>query len=306
MLRHRLRTLPNLLIVVIVLVLSRMAKYLRCIASDFTDADGRGDAELYAPVRAAPCSWHLTWMYEHYAVPMRSDGIVKVNVFFTSSELNRAPDDLLDVSIVYERFDAVRFAWLAPKEQQRYFVDRLHTAMLRCAAHFGWTSESLVQAHDRIIAEDFEFRFWWRKPLASPDRKAKVQALIEACHPARLYLVFFDREMREQQRTLLSSGLSGRGGVEFILGDVRWQDSNTVKVQHKNGRDYWLCGTDGSVSFHYPRADSGDPHGEFDLGKMYYEGRYVLQDQARGLLLIERAAAKGFAHARNFLTAARK
>jgi len=245
-------------------------------------------------------------MYEHYAVPMRSDGVVKVNVFLTANELDRTPSEVLGIADVYERFDSAYFASLAPKEQQQYYLDRLHAPMLRCADHFGWSSEALAQVYDRIIAENFEFRFWWRKPLASPDRKGKVQALIEACYPARLSMVFFDSEMREQRRTLLSSGALGRGTVEFVLGDIRWQDSNTVKVQHENGRDYWLCGTDGSVSFHFPRAELGDPHGEFELGNMYYEGRYVLQDQTQGLRLIEAAAAKGFKHAINFLKAVQR
>jgi len=118
--------------------------------------------------------------------------------------------------------------------------------------------------------------------------------------------VFFDRAMHEQRRTLLSAGLLGRGPVEFALGHFGWLDASTVKVQHQNDRDYWLCGTDGSVTFHYPRAESGDPHGEFALGKMYYEGSLVLQDQARGLALIEAAAAKGYQHAINFLTAVQK
>jgi hypothetical protein len=74
-----------------------VAKYLRYIADDFIAADGRVDAALYAPVRAAPGTWHLSWMYEHYALPMRSDGVAKVNVFFTATDLHRTPDEALGI-----------------------------------------------------------------------------------------------------------------------------------------------------------------------------------------------------------------
>jgi hypothetical protein len=279
-----------------------VAKYLRYIADHFTDAEGRGDAAFYAPVRKAPPTWHLAWMYEHYATPVRSDGVAKVNVFFTAEQLHRTPSEVLGIADVYEQFDAGHFATLASKPQQRYYVDRLHVALLRCAAHFGWSSDNFVAAYERMIA-DFDFGFYWQKPRTSPDRKTKVQALVEAPFPGRLSLVFFDSKMREQRRALLCMGALGRGSVEFAFGAIDWVDADTVKVQQANGRDYWLCRTDGSVSFHYPRAETGDPHGEFDLGKMYYEGLWVPQDRERGIKLMEGAAAKGFKHAINFLAA---
>jgi TPR repeat protein len=82
---------------------------------------------------------------------------------------------------------------------------------------------------------------------------------------------------------------------------ISWVDAKTVRVQTDNGRDYWLCSSDGTVEFHYPRAQTGDPHGEYDLGRMYYDGTGVLRDQERGLALIRSAAAKGHRHAVRFL-----
>jgi TPR repeat protein len=84
------------------------------------------------------------------------------------------------------------------------------------------------------------------------------------------------------------------------LGDVGGPWHNE-EMTMKNGRDYWLCSTDGTVEFHYPRAETGDPHGEYDLGRMYYDGAGVLQDQQRGLALIRSAAAKGYKQAVRFL-----
>jgi TPR repeat protein len=278
-----------------------MPKYLRFIAHRFTDADERPDYEMCAAERAAPHTWHLGWMYEHYATPLRSDGVAKVNIFFTATDLHRDPSEVLGIAWVYERFDAAHFLALPAPSQQRYFLDRFHDAMLRCAKHFRWDPKPLQHAHRRIIGEDFRFSFFWKKPLASRDRRAKVQAFVDASFPAHLWLIFFDAQMRELRRTLLSVGTNGPGAVEFALGEIRWVDCDTVRVQHKNGRDYWLCRMDGRVDFHYPRADAGDPHAEFDLGRMYYDGRCVLQDRERALKLIESAAAKGYKHAIKFL-----
>ncbi len=279
-----------------------MPKYLRYISWDMTDEDGRPDKALWTVVRSAPEVWHLAWMYEHFACPMRTDGVAKVNVFLTAAEPNREPSEVLSIANVYGGFDAAHFQSLAPKGRQAYYLERLHQALLRCAEQFGWDAGPLSEAYRRILKADFEFAFFWKKPLASPDRRWKVQAFAQVSPlPAHLYLVFFDRKLQEQRRTLLSVGTDGPGPVEFALGNIRWQDSDTLRVENKNGRDYWLCTTDGGSEFHYPRAEAGDPHGEYDLGRMYYDGQWVLQDKDRGLDLIKTAAAKGYRHAQRFL-----
>ena len=88
-----------------------------------------------------------------------------------------------------------------------------------------------------------------------------------------------------------------------MLGRIEWLDNQTVRVVQKNGRDFWTCSVDGSLEFHYPRAEKGDPHAIFDLGRMYWEGLYVLPDQKRALELIHLSAATGYKHAQRFIDA---
>jgi TPR repeat protein len=172
---------------------------------------------------------------------------------------------------------------------------------LRCADHYGWERTTLRQAHERIVQERFQFQFFWKKPLSSPDRRMKAQVFVDVQRHAHAYLVLFDRHLNEIRRMLFSIVLPGSGTLNAVLGRIAWDDNETVRIGHRNARDYWLLSTAGSVAFHYPRAESGDAHGEFDLGLMYFEGRQVLQDRERGLNLIESAASKGYKHAVRFL-----
>lgn len=86
-----------------------------------------------------------------------------------------------------------------------------------------------------------------------------------------------------------------------MLGRIEWIDNSRVKITHQNDRDYWLCSADGSLEFVFPRAARGDPHGLFELGRMYCEGLYVLRDLVRGRKLVEAAARKGYHHAAEYL-----
>lgn len=279
-----------------------MAKYLRFIDYHFGNVESPIDDQHLAVNGNAPESWPLRWMYEHLATPLASGGVSKVNIYFTGTATTGDPSEVLGIATVDQHFDTAHFFALSPRDRQSYFLEQLHAAMLRCAEHFGWDPQRLVNAYRQIISRDYRFTFFWKKPLTSSDRRTKVQPFIDAStFPTHLYLIFFDTKMHELRRVLLSIGADGPGAVEFLLGGIHWIDAKTVRVQHQNKRDYWLCTTDGELQFHYPRADQGDPHGQYDLGRMYCDGQWVLQDQARGLELIRAAAKQGFKHAIRFL-----
>ena len=231
-----------------------MAKYLRYLDTRFADADGRDEPTSIDTFSSAKSVWHLTWMYAHYALPLPTNGVAKVNVFFTADDIQQPPEEVLGIADVWERFDPATFLSLTDDDQPRYFLERLHAALLHCAAHYGWDSTRLQAAHDRIVAENFKFSFYWKKPLTSPDRKHKVQADVDAVHPSPMHLVFFDPKSNEIRRSLLSLRVNGLGVVEFLLDNLKWIDAETVKVSHKNKRDYWLCRLNGDVEFHYPRG----------------------------------------------------
>lgn len=270
-----------------------MAKYLRYIAVHSEQQ------EIVAAIGAARVG-HLEWMFEEYATPLPTEDVAKVNVYLTTATSAPATD-VLGIATVYEQFDLPAFLALPAADRPRYYLDRLYDALVRCARQYGWDEEPFHTAYRRIIAEGLQFSFFWKKPAASPDRQLKAQAYVEAGNRTGVLLLFTDRDGRELRQVTLSVMGLGPGVVKHMLGRIFWTDPQTVTVLMENGRDFWTCTTEGELEFHYPRAEGGDASGEFDLGKMYYEGTYVQPDQERGLALIRNAAAKGYKHAIAYL-----
>lgn len=291
-----------------------MAKYLRYLSAWFARGNTFRDyvdaPDMYAAAVRDSDVPYLCWMFESYATPLLSRGVAKVNICFNSASTNPPPEvvpgmpedkDGEGIAFVFEFFDIAHYRALSVAERRRYYLDRIHGALCRCAEHFGWDHGPLDDARARILREDFRFTFFWKKPLASPDRRAKVQAYFEVTDQTRIDLIFFDRNMVEQRRVRLCRLGVGSATGEMELHRIEWLDSRTVRITQKNGRDYWLCTTDGEPEFHYPRGESGDRHGEYDLGQIYLAGQWVPEDRERGLKLIESAAAKGYTHAVRFL-----
>jgi hypothetical protein len=245
---------------------------------------------------------HLCWMYEYYATPCPSGGVSKLNIFFTADAATvTVPSEVLGIAEVREFFDISCYPSLTDVAQQQCYLDQFHAGMIRCAAHFGWDQQLFEDARQRMLADGLRFSFFWKKPLASPDRHTKVQGLVEAAARTNVWLVFFDRQMNELHRSRLANMSAGSFDLRHIYGKVAWLDNATVQVTMENGRDYWLCKIDGTTEFHYPPAELGDAHGEFRLGRIYWEGSLVPADRQRALQLLRSAASKGYKHALNFL-----
>ncbi len=92
------------------------------------------------------------------------------------------------------------------------------------------------------------------------------------------------------------------GAITHACGKLQWLDNGHVRLWQENQRDYWDYDVEaGSASYHYPRAERGDPHGEYDLAQMYFKGYIVDQDEAQGLYWLRRSADHDFGRAKKLL-----
>jgi hypothetical protein len=272
-----------------------MPKFLRSIC-------GYHDAEIEQAIGRARAIYVLP-MYEYYVTPLQTDGCAKLNICFRQKPPSAKPSLVMDIATIEWPFSLKAFVTAPPNTQIRYVLDQAHAALLAAGTHFGWPLDRARTAYDLIVQKAIRFQFVWRKPKASADRKLRVQVEVDFADTVKLYVTFLDRKGQELLRKLFSvvAPGPGLGTVAAVLGRIEWQDNTSVKITHLNGRDYWICRTEGTVEFFYPRARNGDPHGLFELGRMYCEGRYVLRDLAQGRQLVEEAAEKGYAHAANYL-----
>ena len=272
-----------------------MPKFLRSIC-------GYHDAEIEQAIGRARAAYVLP-MYEYYATPLQTDGCAKLNVCFRQKPSPTAPSLVLGVATIEWPFRLNPFTNAPPNAQTRYVLDRAHAALLAAGTHFGWSLQRAHEAYSSILEKALRFQFVWRKPKASFDRKLRVQVEVDFADTVKLYVAFLDRKGQELLRKLFSvvGPGPGLGTVAAVIGHIEWLDNTSVKITHLNGRDYWICRTDGTLEFFYPRAQNGDAHGIFELGRMYSEGRYVLRDLAQGRQLVEAAANKGDKHAAKYL-----
>lgn len=234
-------------------------------------------------------------MYESLLPKVESKPIRKI-LFDIASPQDESTkfEVLIDIARIPLILDLHNYKQKDSKQKMRILLDLVQGEILLLAERFGWSADPFRKVYNEILSREFHFDGYWGKPKKNASRSVEAQ----------LYWHFFDAihvylELRSPEaRRLPFLTLAPAFGALNEVATLKWEDDNLIKVLHSNKRDYWLIDVAaGEVEFHYPRAENGDPYGQYDLGMMYLNGNLVRQDKARALHWIRLAAQNNYNHA---------
>ncbi len=253
---------------------------------------------------------YLARMYEFYFPATRTGDVSALTVCLTDRFPENIPQGVLSGMTVYNVIDWAVFIRLTLKEKPLYIIELCQQAITELARRENWNTISFQTAFEKIKSDGGRFRDHWKKPVSSPNKQLKAQIYFEDDYEKNGTFVDFT----DKKGTLIKRvQFTPRGYSVYCkdIGTIKWSDDSHVKIYYKqtsetyancegNNQDYWMIGTDGTIEFHYPRAEH-NPHGLFSLGVLYWDGTTIIQDKEKGLALIKRAAEMKYKHARKWL-----
>ncbi|AZF18689.1 hypothetical protein C4J92_5252 [Pseudomonas sp. R3-18-08] len=177
-------------------------------------------------------------------------------------------------------------------------IDDINETLISLATLKGWDTDPIHKLHAEIVKRDYQFSGTSGRPLKNPSKTLTASAAWSTDRYINIGVqVQGFKSIPHEFFTATRIGIS-LGLFESLLGAVEWVNDQTIRLYQTNKRDYWEIDTSSrEVIFHYPRAESGDAHGQFDLAKMYVDGWIVEQDFEKAREWLERAAAQGFSRA---------
>ena len=177
-------------------------------------------------------------------------------------------------------------------------IEDIHEALLSLAVLKGWDTDPIHKLHAEIIKREYQFSGTAGRPQKNPSNTLSATAAWRTDRYINIgVLVQGAKDTPERFFTAARIGIA-LGLFESLIGAVEWVDDQTVRLFQANKRDYWdIDVITQTVEFHFPRADSGDAHGQFDLAKMYINGWIVDQDIEQARKWLERSAEQGFPRA---------
>jgi Sel1 repeat len=209
-----------------------------------------------------------------------------------------ASEKLIDVLIVDYHFERDTFAHFDVNRKKCFFLESIGECLAAYAVEYGWDTDHCAAVQQRIQNDGIVFDRWWGKPVGHSQSGRSVRAHMSYYDVIRLSLGIFDRHKALLSQRFVVELPATIGAVYGACAKLEWVDENLVRMWQSNFRDYWDFQIDtNEITFHYPRAERGDPHGQYDLGNMYLDGYLVPRDRQQALLWLKRSADQGFSRA---------
>jgi len=181
-------------------------------------------------------------------------------------------------------------------------IDEVNDALLSLAMRMGWDTQALHALHEEVVRRAYRFDGSSGRALKNPSGTLSAIAAWQTDRYIHVGVRVTDVKAKTTRFAAATRIGIGLGLLETLLGPLYWSDDRHVRLFHRNKRDYWHIDThSGNAQFHFPRAEAGDAHGQYDLARMYLDGWIVEQDNASAMRWLEKSAAQGFARAQTLL-----
>lgn len=254
---------------------------------------------------------YLAHMYEYYFPATRTGSATSINIILADSSYDVAKKDLYCVGDIFINVNWNFVGGLSAKEKHKYFLSLCQNAIIYFIKQNGWNALPFENTFTKIQSNDFLFREHWKKSVLSPDKRLKAQIYFKHDYlSSGTYVDFMDKNNELLKRVQFTP--SGYSIICDDVGLIRWIDDTHVAIFYvytpragreaeTNTRDYWIIGFDESVEFINPKINDDNPHAMYNLGLKFWDGKQIMPDKEKGILLITKSAELGFKHAQNWL-----
>jgi len=275
-----------------------LAKYLRYYDLAFDEDLGKKYVQARLP---SPNSVVALFQVEMGKCPSR--GVTKLLVTFTETPGKDLTSRLrLSVLEVFVHLDIAAFSQYELGAKKRFFLDSILRCMTAYADTYGWDTARCLAVHKGILEAGIEFDRYWGKPVAKKAKGLTARAHVRFSESVDLSIVVCDTHGEVVARKPIATLPGSLGAIDDACGKLIWHDDTHLRLYRANGRDYWEYDiTTGESHFCFPRAESGDPQGQYHLGVMYLHGHLVSQDRERALFWLRRSAEQNFKQATELL-----
>ena len=252
---------------------------------------------------------YLSRMYEYYFPAIQTDHVVSITVCLIEDTQEMGyPQSCANTKVVANVIEIDKFNQLTPNGKSLYIIGLCQQAIMSLVSKMRWNTEAFERTYNKIISKNCLFREYWRKAKSSPNRQLKAQIYFEDDYEKDgLYVDFTDKSGKLIKRVQFAP--SGYHIYSKTISELQWGNNSHVIIKrafvHSFTKtcDYWRIGIDGNIDYYSPRTECAEvnPHGLFDLGILYWEGKIVMQNQDKGLELIRKAADLNYKHAQKWI-----
>lgn len=229
------------------------------------------------------------------------DGLAKAVVHLTENAAQENEHQILiDVVEIKKHLPVDVFFSLSSELKKEMLLKTLCDALDFLAKLRNITLD-LVQIKKQASATLKEFTGFIGKKITRPDKGAIAQIGYTYTKFIEVVCIIHYKDGRQVEVPMFSAPAMLASLLDTI-GSVTWLDLVSLRVNKKKTDDYWLVNIESKeTDYCSARASIGQPHGMYDLGIMYLEGRTVIKNNNKAIFWLKKAADAGYGKASRVL-----
>ncbi|MBK9579782.1 MAG: SEL1-like repeat protein [Fibrobacterota bacterium] len=246
---------------------------------------------------------HTISMIEYLVKPPQTSRCAKLIFHLVSSHQEIQPTRV-DIDVLNQWCFLDENALTGPDAERRLMLSKVIIDAICAAATIeNFETNPFIDATKKLQESSFKITETWTKwiPLESTECEVGIQWEMDSF----IDLYFATRNRKSKIIISLELFLKtplAPWQIKKILGKFEKTSESEITLSSKENDSKWIYNTSTkAVTFAFPRAEVGDGHGHFILGKKLIYGDGVLKNTEEGIRNIKIAASLGYPHAKNFL-----
>lgn len=152
--------------------------------------------------------------------------------------VDREPNSVNGIYLVQVKFNIEDFFGLDDFEKKRKTLDIITKGVSQIVQKEGWDKTVFDDAHNKVLAENYENRWIWKKQKSNPGRQYIAKVLCEhGLYSCNISLIIEDKRGQVIKQEIVIREKPDEWAFSKYFGDLMWISNNEVRLISKK-KDY--------------------------------------------------------------------
>lgn len=183
----------------------------------------------------------ITALYERFLGKFITNGCWKVLIECVESISNSHHRDLLGVFTIEILFNIDDYFNASDSDKKRIALEALKIGVDKIILELGWERERFDEAYYKIIENNFDNQWIWKRPIKSPDKRYIAEVFCRhGMYSFDISIIIKTHNGEKYKCERIITEKPDEFYFMEYLGRLKWISSNEVELKSKGGEKSWI------------------------------------------------------------------
>ncbi|WBW95929.1 hypothetical protein [Oceanirhabdus sp. W0125-5] len=179
-------------------------------------------------------------MYERYFSKFKTKNCWKILIECVDMVTNEKVRDLLGAYTIQVKFNIDEYFKLSNTQKKKIVLECLKEGIDKVCDEMKWEKSPFEEAYNKIIENNYENNWTWKKPVRNPTKEYKAEVFCE--HHVDVFnisIIIKNYKGEELIRKMVKDERPNEFSYVWHFGELKWISDNEVVLINQDGNERW-------------------------------------------------------------------